>query len=68
MLRNTSSSASLDALERASSANQPKITTIYQRARGSDTRTRALKRDGGQTTVTVAGLFERRTPLGAFIP
>jgi hypothetical protein len=49
MLRNTSSSASLDALERASSANQPTITTIYQRARGSDTRACVLKRDGGQT-------------------
>jgi hypothetical protein len=44
MLRNTSSSASLDALERASSANQPKITTTYQHARGSDTRARTQTR------------------------
>ncbi len=58
----------MDALERPSSANQPKITTTYQRAGGSDTRARALKRDGGRTTVTVAGLFERRTPLGGFTP
>jgi hypothetical protein len=67
MLRNTISSASLDALERASSANQPTITTTYHGAGGSDP-ARALKRDGGQTTVTVAGLFERRTPVRAFIP
>ena len=38
MLCNLRSSASLDALEQASSANQPTITTTYQRAGGSDTR------------------------------
>jgi hypothetical protein len=67
---NMSSSASLDALERASSANPPTITTTYQRA-GAPTPARARRAGdgawgravgrGGRQTAVVGGIQLRPT-------